>query len=280
MARSLKDRYPLRPVCLLLGVARSSVLYKAKPKPDLSQLSFVIQTYLVTFRSFGVRKMHKLLARQRVCCSRSEVRAVYVALGILGKKPPPRKRTTDSRHEHPRYPNRVRDLVVSRPHQVWAADTLEFRIGGQRAFLALLLDIFTRLAMGFAVSFNNDTLLTLEALEMALKFGKPEIHHSDQGKTYAAQAYVRRLGHSVLISMAAAGKAWENGYAERLNWTFESEEILLSEYQSLQEARTSIASYVNLYNEQRIHQGLGDIPPREAFEAYGRDQSNGCQITL
>jgi Transposase and inactivated derivatives len=170
--------------------------------------------------------------------------------------------------------------MVSRPHQVWAADTLEFRIGGQRAFLALLLDIFTRLAMGFAVSFNNDTLLTLEALEMALKFGKPEIHHSDQGKTYAAEAYVRRLGPSVLISMAAAGKAWENGYAERLNWTFESEEILLSEYQSLQEARTSIASYVNLYNEQRIHQGLGDIPPREAFEAYGRDQSNGCQITL
>ena len=276
-ARSLGADYPLRLVCQLLGVARSSVLYRKKPQRNLKRLSGLIQANLVTFRTAGFTWMYKLLRRQGVVCSRSEVRRVYADLNLLRKRPPRRFRTTDSRHEHERYPNLVRDLAAQRPDHIWAADTLELRIQMRKAFLALIEDIFTRRVMGFALSFANDSLLTLQALEKALLIGTPEIHHSDQGKTYASDLYTSKLlGVHVLISMAAVGKAWENGFAERLNRTFREQEIALSEYQSLEEAIESIGNYAKLYNEQRMHQGLGYLTPREVKEAYDQRPENGA----
>jgi len=220
--------------------------------------------------------MYMLLRRQRVACTRSEVRQLYVRLKLLGKRAGPRVRTTDSRHEHERYPNLVKGLLVVRPDQVWVVDTLEFKIGRKKVFLALVLDVFTRLILGFALSFSNDTLLTLEALEMALAKGTPEIHHSDQGKTYASDLYTGRLlGLQVRISMAAAGCAWENGFAERLNRTLKDQEIRRSEYETLKEARDAIAAYVKLYNEQRMHMSLGFLTPQEVKESYRKDSNPG-----
>lgn len=218
--------------------------------------------------------MYQLLVRQRVFCTRSEVRRAYAQLGILGK--PARVRTTNSRHEHERYPNVVKEFQATRPNQVWVADTTEFRIAGRRTFLALVEDVFTRLVMGLALSHSNDTLLTLEALEMGLLSGRPEIHHSDQGTTYAAESYTRRLLKlGVVISMAAAGKAWENGFAERLNRTFKEEEILRSEYDNIQDARKAIFAYTKLYNELRIHMSLGYRTPKEVKDTFGQDQETG-----
>ena len=250
------------------------------PPAELGPLRALVLANLASFPTMGFRLMHKLLARQKVACSRSQVRRLYQAMGILGKRPAPRARTTDSRHSHPRYPNLVWGLVAERPDQIWAADTLELRVGGRRCFLALVEDLFTRRVVGHALSFVNDALLTLGALEMALLVGTPEIHHSDQGSTYAAQAYVKRLSPGVALSMAGAGRAWENGFAERLNRTFRDEEISRSEYKTLREARESIASYAKLYNERRLHMSLGYIPPMEAMEAYANDQLRGCESTL
>jgi transposase InsO family protein len=275
-AREFGGRYSLRLVCRLLGVPRSTVLYNGQPARDLSSLSVVIQTNLVTFPCFGLRRMYALLKRQRVACTRAEVRQVYVALKLLGKRAPPRISTTDSRHEHPRHPNLAWNLEVKRPDQLWVADTLELKVAGRKAFLALLKDVYTRRVMGFAVGHRNDSILTRAALEMGLSRGRPEIHHSDQGKTYAALEYTKRLiGVGAMLSMAAVGRAWENGFAERLNKTFREEEIMRSEYDSLQEAHNSIADYVKLYNQERIHQSLRYNTPNEVLEAHGQDQSEG-----
>lgn len=221
--------------------------------------------------------MYHLLRRHRLECSRSDVRQVYLNLGILGKRAPARKgNTTDSRHEHPRYPNLVRELKPVRPDHVWVADTTEFSVNSRRTFLALVEDVGTRRVVGFAVSFANDTLLTLEALDMALSKGRPEIHHSDQGRPYASEKYTARLLLlGVTLSMARVGCAWENGYAERLNRSFKEEEILRSEYETLAQARTSIAAYVKLYNEVRPHMSLGRRTPKEAHDAYLKQQENG-----
>ena len=274
MARSLSRRYPVRTVCVLLAVARSSVLYEGRPKRDLEAVRRMVLTNRVTFPTCGFKLMYQILRRQRVACTRSEVRKVYKELGIMGKRPAPRASTTDSRHEHPRYPNLVRELQAERPNQVWVADTLEMRVGRRRAFLALVEDVYTRRVMGFAVSHTNDALLTLEALQKALRLGKPEIHHSDQGRTYASELYTARLA-GITISMAAVGRAWENGYAERLNRTFREEEIVRSEYDSLSQAHASIAAYAKLYNEQRLHMSLGYQTPKEVYLAFGRDQEEG-----
>ena len=225
--------------------------------------------------------MYKLVQRQRVACSRCQVRQVYANLKIQRTRHPPKTRTTDSRHEHERYPNLVRDLEAARPDHIWAADTLELSICRKRAFLALIEDLYTRRVMGYALSFSNDSLLTLAALEMALSTGTPEIHHSDQGKTYASDMHTKRLLRlNVLISMAAAGKAWENGFAERLNRTFREQEIRRSEYDSIHDARISIGLYVKLYNEQRMHMALGYLTPKEVFQAYRNNDQSGDQTPL
>jgi transposase InsO family protein len=274
MARSLRRRYPVRTVCVLLDVARSSVLYEGRPKRDLEAVRRMILTNRATFPTCGFKLMYQLLRRERVDCTRSEVRTVYKELGIMGKRPAARAHTTDSRHEHPRYPNLFWKLSAERPNQVWVADTLEMRVGGKRAFLALVEDVYTRRVMGFAISHTNDALLTLEALQRALRLGKPEIHHSDQGRTYASNLYTKRLA-GIALSMAAVGRAWENGYAERLNRTFREEEIARSEYESLSRAHASIAAYAKLYNESRIHMSLGFRTPKEVYLAFGRDQEQG-----
>lgn len=273
-ARNLKGTYPLRLVCRLLGVPRSSVLRTRKPPRDLGRIKLVIEHWRVTFPTAGFVLMYQLLRRHRVVCTRAEVRRAYNELGYLRKRPPRRTRTTDSRHEHERYPNIVKNLQVKRPDEVWVADTTEFKVRGKTAYLALVEDMFTRRVVGFALSHSNNSELTCEAVEMALQFATPEIHHTDQGKTYASERYTRRLLRlGVVLSMAAAGCAWENGYAERLNRTFKEEEILRSEYESLAEARSSIGAYVKLYNQSRLHKSLGYKTPSEVDQAHRRSAS-------
>lgn len=267
----------MRLVCRLLGVPRSSALYRGKAAADLGALEAAVLHLRVSFPTAGYRRMHRYLARSGVRCTRAQVREVYARSGLLGRRAPPRAPgTTDSRHEHPRHPNRVRGLAIERPDQVWAADTTELVAAGRRTFLALVEDVFTRRVVGYALSHSNDTLLTLSALDMALLGGAPEIHHSDQGKPYCADRYTARLRQAgAAISMARAGCAWENGHAERLNRTFKDEEILRSEYESLAEARESIAKYVWHYNHERIHMGLGERTPNEMLESRGRDRIQG-----
>lgn len=274
MARELGKAYPLRAVCRLLKVGRSSVLYERPPRRDLEPLARVVLTNLATFPTFGFKRMQKLLARQRAACSRSEVREVYRRLGLLGKRAPALVRTTDSRHSEPRYPNLLKGLAIVRPDQAWVADTTHLRAGSRTAYLALVEDAFTRRVLGWALGFANDALFVSGALDMALAAGRPEIHHSDQGKPYAAKRYTDRL-QGTALSMAEVGKAWENGLAERLNRTFKEEEIRRSEYLTLQEARTAIAAYVEVYNEERIHQSLGYKTPNEVYRAHRNDQTKG-----
>lgn len=243
---------------------------------DLEPLARAVKTFWVTFPEFGVRRMHMLLRRHRLACTRKEVRSVYERYGALRKVPARRVRTTDSRHAHPVYPNLTLGLSIERPNQVWAADTTHLRIQGRDAYLALVEDLFTRRVMGWSLSFANNSLLTLAALDKALLQGTPEIHHSDQGNTYASGAYTRELlGRGVRISMTRTGCPQENGHCERLNRTFKEEEILRNEYTSLAHARKCLDSYVKLYNERRIHMSLDYRTPREVFEAYGTDQTPG-----
>jgi len=261
-------------VCRLLDVSRSSVLYKPRDSSELDALKQLIEHVRVSFPTAGFVLMYKILKRLKLSYSRAQVRRAYVQMRILGKKAPPRARTTDSRHEHHRYPNIVKNLTFERPDQVWVADTTEFKAGARTVYLALVEDVFTRRVVGYALSHSNNSELTAEALEMGLQSATPQIHHSDQGKTYASGRYTRPLlKKGVALSMAAVGCAWENGYVERLNRTFKEEEILRSEYQSLRQAKACIQAYVKIYNESRLHMSLGYNTPKETHEEFLRRAS-------
>src|SRR6185295_1473185 len=123
-----------------------------------------------------------------------------------GAAPKRRTRTTNSQHDLPRYPNRVQDVKIRRPDQVWVADITYIRLKNEFIYLAVLMDVFTRLIRGWHLGRNLDQGLTLAALERALVVATPTIHHSDQGVQYAALAYVDRLKKlGVRLSMAAVG---------------------------------------------------------------------------
>lgn len=274
--KRLSGEYPVSVLCRVLGVARSSACYASRKKParDLERLKAAIVVFRVTYRTFGVKRMHALLSRLRVAASRSEVRRCYAELGFLGKAPRRKARTTDSSHAGPFYPNLVKGLRIERPDQVWVADATYIRVGSRFAYLALAMDAFTREILGWSLQFALGLGLALAALDMALARGRhPEIHHSDRDCGYAARAYAARLEpFGTRMSMSRAGEPEENGYAERLNRTVKEEEVRLSEYETLDEARESISAFVGYYNGMRIHSSLGWLTPSEAFEEWMRER--------
>jgi putative transposase len=138
-----------------------------------------------------------------------------------------------------------------------------------------VLDVFTRAVRGWCLSRSIDQQLTLQALQMALLACFPEIHHSDQGLQYACDAYTDLLkSYGIQISMAAVGKAEENGYAERFMRTIKEEEVDLSEYRNFTDALHQIGNFIqDVYLTKRIHSSLGYLTPAEFESAWWRSQT-------
>jgi transposase InsO family protein len=262
---TLAGDYSLRLVCRLLGVPRSSVYYQARPPVDEAALKTALLDLAAEWPTYGYRRLTAMMKRLGWPVNGKRVRRWMAELNLCGAPPEKTCRTTDSRHGWPRYENRVKDLAVVRPEQVWVADITYVRLGREFVYLAVLMDVFTRAIRGWQLSRSLDQGLTLAALERALVMATPELHHSDQGVQYAAAAYVERLrGLGVTLSMAAIGEPRENGYAERVMRTIKEEEVDLSEYRDFADARAQIGRFLDdVYNVKRIHSALGYLTPRE-----------------
>jgi putative transposase len=270
----LAKTYPIRHVCSLLGVPRSSVYYAPQPIPDAEAMFKVALIDLAgEWPTYGYRRLTAMMRRLDWNVNAKRVRRWMNELGIHGLLPKRRKRTTNSNHAFPRYPNLVKDLEMTRPDQVWVADITYIRLRHEFVYLAILMDVFTRSIRGWHLSRDLDQGLTLAALERALVVATPQVHHSDQGVQYAATAYVQRLQNlNVNLSMAAVGEPRENGYAERLMRTIKEEEVDLTEYRDFADARRQITRFLDdVYNVKRIHSSLGYLTPRE-FEEQWRSE--------
>jgi putative transposase len=267
----LAETYPLRLVCRLLDVPRSSIYYSARSLPDDEAM---LKTALVDLAgewpTYGYRRLTAMMRRLGWAVNSKRVRRWMEELGIHGRAPTRRQRTTNSNHAFPRYANLVQDLEITRPNQVWVADITYIRLRCEFVYLAVLMDVFTRSLRGWHLGRNLDQGLTLAALERALLVAVPHLHHSDQGLQYAATAYVERLQRlGVTLSMAAVGEPRENGYAERLMRTIKEEEVDLSEYQDFADAQQQIARFLDdVYNVKRIHSALGYLTPKEFEEQW------------
>ena len=267
----LAKEYPIRVVCRLLGVPRSSIYYAAQPVPDdEAMLKTVLLDTAGEWPTYGYRRLTALMRRLGWRVNSKRVRRWMDELGIHGMTPKRTKRTTNSKHAFPRYPNLVKDLEITRPNQVWVADITYIRLRREFVYLAILMDVFTRTIRGWHLGRDLDQGLTLAALERALLVAVPEMHHSDQGLQYAATAYVERLQNlGVTLSMAAIGEPRENGYAERLMRTIKEEEVNLSEYHHFADAKRQITQFLDdVYNVKRIHSSLGYRTPREFEEQW------------
>jgi putative transposase len=266
-----EESYPLGTACKLLGLARSTCYYPAI-QTDESELEGAIEAIAGQFPTYGTRRVTHQLRRApyQIQVNRKHVHRIMAQKGLLRPVKRRKKRTTNSEHPYPRYPNLVKDLEIVRPDQVWACDITYVRLKQDFVYLAIILDVFTRAVRGWCLSRFLDQELTLTALRRALQMGQPDIHHSDQGVQYAAYYYIDLLKvHGVLISMAAVGKAEENGYAERLMRTIKEEEVDLSEYLDFMDALNQIGHFIeDVYMTKRIHSSLGYLTPVEFETAW------------
>ena len=145
-------------------------------------------------------------------------------------------------------------------------DITYVRLKGHFVYLAVLMDVFTRMIRGDRqVSQHLTQPLTLKPLQQALRRSVREIHHSDQGVQYLSSAYISTLTrHGIEISLAKRGCPWENGYAERLIRTLKEEEVHLNDYEDITEARARIGHFITqVYNQKRPHSALGYLTPVE-----------------
>jgi putative transposase len=268
---TLADNYPIRLVCRLLGVSRSSIYYAPQPALDEAMYKTVLLDLASEWPTFGYRRLTAMMKRLGWHVNAKRVRRWMDELGLAGAPPPRRTQTTNSQHAFPRYPNLVKDLKILRPDQVWVADITYIHLRQEFIYLAVLMDVFTRQVRGWHLGRDLDQGLTLAALERALLVAVPKVHHSDQGVQYAATAYVDRLRKlGVKLSMAAIGEPRENGFAERLVRTIKEEEVDLSDYQNFADARGQIGHFIDaVYNVKRIHSSLGYLTPQE-FERKWR----------
>jgi putative transposase len=267
----LAGEHPVRLLCRALGCPRAGLYRTPSTAAGEADLRRAVERLAGTWPSYGYRRIAAMLRREGRSVNGKRVRRVMAELGLRGKAPARRVRTTDSTHAFPRYPNLVEGLVVKRPEQVWVADITYVRLRAEFVYLAVLMDVFTRRVRGWQLGRSLDGSLTLTALGRALRTGTPEVHHSDQGVQYAATDYVRRLtSRGVSVSMAAVGKPEENGFAERLMRTIKEEEVALTEYQDFADAKRQLGRFLDaVYNRKRIHSSLGYLTPEE-FEQQWR----------
>ncbi len=273
---TLAAEYPTRLICRATGWPRSSLYLESTGSADGPRLRHAIGRLAGRWPTYGYRRLTVMLRREGWQVNQKRVRRVMHELDLYGKAPARKCRTTDSRHDFPRYPNLVERLVVTHPDQVWVADITYVRLRDEFVYLAVLMDVFTRRIRGWELGRSLDQGLTLAALRRAMRGGRrPEVHHSDQGVQYAATAYTDLLARrGVAISMAAVGKPEENGFAERLMRTIKEEEVDLSEYQDFGDAHRQLGRFLDdVYNRKRIHSSLGYLTPREFEQQWLKGQS-------
>jgi putative transposase len=253
--KMLVQEYPVALVCDVLGCARSSYYYRAGQADD-KEVKKAIQMVAGEWPTYGYRRVTAQMHRQGWTVNRKRVGRLMRGLGLQVKDRRKTKKTTDSTHSFPRYPNLVQGLAIVRPDQVWVSDITYIRLRCEFVYLAVIMDVFTRSIRGWA-----------------LAEGTPEIHHSDQGIQYAATAYVQRLEVvNAQISMAESGAAWQNGHAERLMRTIKEEEVDLSDYEDYTDALSQLRRFLNdVYMHKRIHSALGYLTPVEFEERWRRE---------
>jgi putative transposase len=263
-----------RRICELVNVKRSTMRYQAKTF-DESQLHDKIVQIRKDWPRYGYRRMHQQLCRDYGEINPKRVLRVMRELDLLAPPAPRRVRTTNSQHGFPRYENLVKTLEIQAPNQVWVVDITYISLQREFVYLAIVMDVFTRVIRGWQLSRFIDEQLTLDALNRALRKGKPTIHHSDQGVQYASTAYVNRLKtFNVQISMAAVGEPRENGYAERLMRTVKEEEVSLKEYADYADAKRNLGRFIDrVYNVKRIHSSLDYLTPKEFEVQWHHEQT-------
>jgi len=257
-----------------MNLPRSTYYHQTKSiSGDDSELIARIEAIIEEFPGYGYRRVTHELYRRGIIANHKKVLRIMRQRGLLRKTKRRWIKTTDSNHGHRIYPNLIKNLIVTGPNQVWAADITYIGIRHGFVYLAVILDLFARRAIGYALSRNIASSLCLAALNMAVVHRNPPqrvIHHSDRGVQYASHDYIEALlQYGFLISMSGKGNPYDNAAVESFFKTLKVEEVYLWEYRTLEDVQIRLPFFIQeVYNRKRLHSSLGYRPPVEFEELF------------
>ena len=258
----------IRRQCTLLTISRSGV-YRGKPPADDGDLALMrrIDELFMTWPFLGSRRMAAMLSVDGRRVNRKRVRRLMRKMGIAALGPKPR--TSKPAPGHKIFPYLLRNMVIDRPNQVWAADITYIPIGRGFLYLVAIIDWASRAVRAWRLSNTMDTSFCVAALEQALaRFGRPDIFNTDQGSQFTSAVFTGTLaGAGIKISMDGRGRWMDNVFIERLWRSLKYEDIYLKGYADGHEAKAGIASWIAFYNGRRPHQALANRTPMAVWRA-------------
>lgn len=268
--------YPVRSLCRMLRLSRSG--YYARPhrpesrhvQEDRRLLVHIRAGHRASRHAYGAVKLWRALQRGGIVCGKHRVARLRRQAGLTARRVRRFRVATAARqHTSPVAANSLqRVFAVPQPNRVWVGDITFIPTRAGWLHLAVLVDLFARRVVGWAMSAAIDGALVRQALEMALAQRRARhglLHHTDQGRQYADGAYQRLLqAHGMIPSMSRKGDCFDNACAESFFSTLKNELVHHTTFHTREEARTAIFEYIEVfYNRQRLHQTLGYLTPAE-----------------
>ena len=277
-----RDAFGVEPICRAIGVPVSTHYARRSRKPSARALADrELLVEIEAARSgrrkvYGARKTWKELRRRDVEAGRDQVARVMRKYGLVGKLRGSKKRTTipDEAAVERARDLLQRDFAATRPNEKWVADLTYLRTWNGFVYLAFILDCYSRMIVGWQLATHMRAELVLDALEMANGLRRPEAGltaHNDRGSQYTSFAYSDRLDElKIDPSVGSKGDAYDNAMAEAWVATFKSELVDGRRFSSFEYAEHEVLDWIGFYNDERLHEALGDIPPSECESDYYR----------
>jgi len=256
----------VRRQCVLLNLARSGV-YRPRPEPDAADLALMrrIDELYLQKPFYGSRRMTFALKEEGFGVNRKRVQRLMRLMGLEALVPRPG--TSKAAPENKIYPYLLRDLTISEPNHVWAADITYIPMAHGFLYLVAVIDWASRAVLSWRLSNTMDSGFCVEALEEALRrYGKPKIFNTDQGAQFTSAAFTGTLqAAGIAISMDGRGRFLDNIFNERLWRSIKYEEVHLKAYADGREARAGIGQWIDFYNHKRPHQAMSNQRPMNVW---------------
>jgi putative transposase len=278
-----RDRFGVEPICRALQVAPSSY-YAARCRPPSARASSdaelapkILRVFNDNYQVYGARKLWKQLRREGELVGRDRVARLMRTLGIAGAVRGKPRRTTIPDPAAARAPDLVnRQFTATRPNQLWVSDFTYVVTWSGTVYVAFVIDVFSRLIVGWRAAASMRTELVLDALEMAIwrRVGVLDglVCHSDAGSQYTSLRYTTRLAEiGAAPSIGTVGDSYDNSLAESTIGLFKTELIRRhGPWRTLEEVELATLGYIDWFNHHRLHGEIGDLPPAELEATYYR----------